>query len=89
MFCANGPFVENILFMSLELLQSGVEGKHFPVAGFFDQTNQTLAGTVGCFQGEEELHANNFAICINGRELRCSDYVGRIHSDLLKSETVS
>jgi hypothetical protein len=89
MLCTNRASVEDVLFVSLELLQSGVEREDFPAASFFDQADQALTGTVHCIYGKEELYANDLAICINGRELWCSDYVGYIHSDFLESETVS
>lgn len=89
MFCANRPFIEDILFVSLELLQSCVEREDFPVATFFDKSDQTLTSAVDRIEGKEELHANDFAFGINGRELWCSDYVGCIHSDILESKSVS
>jgi len=89
MLCTNRPPVENVLFVSFELLQSGVEGEDFPVASLFNQADQTLTSTVDCIYVKEELDADHLTIRVNGCELWCSDYVGCIHGDVLKSEAVS
>ena len=89
MLCTNRSSVEYVLFMPYELLQSGVEGEDFPIASLFNQADQTLTGAVNCIYVQEELHANNLAICINGCKLWCPDDVGCIHCDTLESEAVS